>query len=335
MANWIKKDLAQGNRVEWIDVAKGLGISLVVLAHVLAGISVAGMKEPLFDSAARFINVFHMPVFLVLAGVFAPRAVKKPSFIFWRDKLANIVYPYVVWSIIQIGIQILMSRYTNTPMYLYDFYKIFYQPPMQFWFLYGLFLYFVVYRIIHTCGGSAKLFFFVSILMSLSLNFCNLDDMSVLGRMRDNLPYFALGAMISQSILLLNYVPSWILSTVIVGGFGLTAVMFNITITPRLLVMLSLPLLGVVSVFCMAILLIRWQIKVTTIFTYIGQMSLEIYLVHVLAYSGTRILLLRMFGITSSSLHLVSGIAMGFLVPTLLAIIAKKCKFPYLFRWST
>jgi fucose 4-O-acetylase-like acetyltransferase len=331
----LTKDVAWHTRIEWIDVAKGLGIILVVLAHVLAGISVGGMKEPLFDLAASFINTFHMPIFLVLAGVFAPSTVKKSSTVFWVNKLEGLVYPYFVWAVIQIGIQILMTRYTNTPMTGQDFYTIFYRPPMQFWFLYGLFLDFVIYRIISTCGGSARSFFVVSLLLAMILNFCNVEDTSVFGRMRDNLPYFALGAMMSQSILRVNLVSSQILSSIVIGGLGLTAVIcnLNLNLAPRLLVMLSLPILGVCSIFALSTLLVRWRLAV--IFTYLGQMSLEIYLAHVLAYSGTRILLLRAFGITSTSGHLICGVVAGLGLPILLAIIAKRSKFPYLFRWST
>ena len=96
---------------------------------------------------------------------------------------------------------------------------------------------------------------------------------------------------------------------------------------------LSLPIFGVSSTFALAILLVRW--RRIAILTYLGQMSLEIYLAHVLAYSGTRILLLRGFGITATSVHLICGVVAGLGLPILLAIIAQRLKFPYLFRWPT
>ena len=96
---------------------------------------------------------------------------------------------------------------------------------------------------------------------------------------------------------------------------------------------LLLPILGVSSIFALAVLLVRWRLAV--IFTYLGQMSLEICLAHVLAYSGTRILLFRVFGITSTPVHLICGVAAGLGLPILLAIIVQRLKFPYLFRWPT
>jgi fucose 4-O-acetylase-like acetyltransferase len=325
------KDPAHSTRIEWIDVAKGIGIFLVVLAHVLDGISFSGMTEPVFGRVVHFINTFHMPVFLVLAGVFAPRAIKKSSAIFWTDKLAGIVYPYFLWSGIQIGIQIFMARYTNTHMTWQDFFTVFYRPPMQFWFLYCLFLDFVIYRIIVSCGGNTKVFLLLSLLLSLVINFYNFDDTSVLGRMRDTLPFFAFGAVMSPLILRISLVPSWLLITVMIGGFGLTAAIFELNIAPKLLVVLSLPLLGIASVFSLATLLVRW--RVNRILTYLGQMSLEIYLAQVLAYAGTRILLFRVFGITSVPIHFVSGLIVGLGLPILISVVARRCNFLYLFRW--
>lgn len=325
------KYMSNSARIEWIDVAKGLGIFLVVLSHVLDGISFSGITEPIFVHVINFINTFHMPVFLVLAGVLAPRAIKKTAAIFWSDKLAGIVYPYFLWSVLQIGIQILMTKYTNTPMNWQDFFTIFYRPPMQFWFLYCLFLDFVVYRIIVSYGGNTKVLFFLSLVLSLILNIYNFDDISVFGRMRDTLPFFAFGAVMSPLILRINLIPAWILTTVMIGGFGLTAAIFELNIGPKLLVVLSLPLLGIAGVFSLATLLVRW--RAAGILTYLGQMSLEIYLAQVLAYAGTRILLFRVLGITSAPIHVCGGLIVGLGLPILISVIAKRCNFPYLFRW--
>jgi fucose 4-O-acetylase-like acetyltransferase len=333
MVEVVIKDIARSARIEWIDVAKGLGIVLVVLGHVLNGMSISGLAgnlKTLFEAIGHFIYTFHMPVFLVLAGVFAPSAVNKSSSVFWADKLGGFVYPYFLWSVLQIGIQIVLTGYTSTPVTWHDLYAIFYHPSMQFWFLYCLFLSIIIYRIIVNFGGGARLFYLLSLLLSFALNFYNFEGTSVLGRLRDNLPFFALGAVISPLILRISLLPAWLLSTVMIGGFWLTAVMLDMNLSPRFLVGLSLPLLGIASVFALAMLLVRWRI--TFGLTYLGQMSLEIYLAHVLAYAGTRIVLLRVLHITSMPIHLVSGLIVGLGLPVVLAIIAKRYKFPYLFR---
>lgn len=333
MVEMVTKERNRISRIEWVDVARGIGIILVVLGHVLNGISLSGLAadfKPFVDAIGHFIYTFHMPVFLVLAGMFAIHAVKKTSSVFWTDKLGGLVYPYLFWAVLQLGVQIPLTRYTNTPVTWQDFYTIFYRPPMQFWFLYCLFLCFGLYRIVTDLGGSTKLFYLFSLLLSLVLSFFDIDGGSVLGRMRDNLPFFALGAVISPLIPRMSLFPAWILSAIVVGGFGLTAAMHQMNFSPRLLFVISFPLLGTASVFALAMLLVRQQ--ATLGLTYLGQMSLEIYLVHVLAYAGTRIVLLRIFNITSLPIHLVSGLIAGLGVPVLLAIVANRFKFLYLFR---
>ena len=46
------------NRKQWVDIAKGMGIILVVLAHALD-------KESIIW---RIINQFHMPLFYMISG---------------------------------------------------------------------------------------------------------------------------------------------------------------------------------------------------------------------------------------------------------------------------
>ncbi|HKR91678.1 acyltransferase family protein, partial [Novosphingobium sp.] len=55
-------------RVEWLDVARGIGIILVVMGHAERGLVNAhiatGQAWPTFDLA---IYTFHMPLFMLLA----------------------------------------------------------------------------------------------------------------------------------------------------------------------------------------------------------------------------------------------------------------------------
>ena len=57
-------------RQNWIDIAKGVGIILVVVGHAGRGLQSAGLTDegwllPLMD---RAIYAFHMPLFFVLSG---------------------------------------------------------------------------------------------------------------------------------------------------------------------------------------------------------------------------------------------------------------------------
>lgn len=68
--------------IPWLDVAKGLGITLVVIGHCLFP------KHLLIDS-------FHMPLFFILAGMtFSTKAVFGD---FIKKKIVRIVLPFAFW----------------------------------------------------------------------------------------------------------------------------------------------------------------------------------------------------------------------------------------------
>jgi fucose 4-O-acetylase-like acetyltransferase len=66
-------------RLGWIDRTKGIGIILVVLGH-------------LPNNYAKFVYVFHMPLFFVLSG-FLFNGNRRPSE-FWNVKLRHLAIPY-------------------------------------------------------------------------------------------------------------------------------------------------------------------------------------------------------------------------------------------------
>lgn len=77
-----------GKRVAYIDVMRGIGIFLVVFAHIHAaeGKSING-----------FIYTFHMPLFFFVSGfVYKKKEEKFQQFL--RKKIAAIVVPYFCWA---------------------------------------------------------------------------------------------------------------------------------------------------------------------------------------------------------------------------------------------
>lgn len=82
-----------GKRVEWIDRMKGILILLVVLGHVVgsaANVS-SGTRESVLRGCFKFIYLFHMPAFFVLAGI----TLKAFDF---RKKFRRLLVPYFVFG---------------------------------------------------------------------------------------------------------------------------------------------------------------------------------------------------------------------------------------------
>lgn len=75
------------NRINWIDVAKAIGILLIVLSHTL--------ENGLFRQA---IFSFHVPLFFFLSGL-TFHAVKKGV---WKKRFFRLYLPYIIFSIVSI-----------------------------------------------------------------------------------------------------------------------------------------------------------------------------------------------------------------------------------------
>ena len=95
-----RHSLAVGQRVVWIDVAKALGMFLVVWGHCVQNV----MKFHDDDSMAvillmRFIYSFHMPLFFIISGLtFNPHA-ELPYRAFVIKKAKGLIYPYFTLSL--------------------------------------------------------------------------------------------------------------------------------------------------------------------------------------------------------------------------------------------
>ncbi|QHC69329.1 acyltransferase [Rathayibacter sp. VKM Ac-2801] len=86
---------------EWIDFAKGVAISLVVLYHsslFLGFFDLAGYVPKL----RTVLLYFPMPVFFFIAGLTAARMLTWTFPELWRRRVLALVYLYLLWSLIRV-----------------------------------------------------------------------------------------------------------------------------------------------------------------------------------------------------------------------------------------
>ena len=55
-------------RITWLDMAKGVGIVLMVAGHLIGALQTIDNK-PYFSPVYQFIASFHMPLFFIFSGI--------------------------------------------------------------------------------------------------------------------------------------------------------------------------------------------------------------------------------------------------------------------------
>ncbi|AZS35611.1 Inner membrane protein YcfT [Microbacterium lemovicicum] len=138
-------------RLEWVDVAKGIAITLVVLFHAvifLTDIGLAGFWAKLSGP----LDTFRMPLFFFTAGLFAQNLLRAPLLEVFRRRSAKLVWLYLLWSAVWAVVFQFLPVYRDTdgqtmsPILLWL--RALVLPNESLWFLYALALYFVAARVI-------------------------------------------------------------------------------------------------------------------------------------------------------------------------------------------
>jgi fucose 4-O-acetylase-like acetyltransferase len=138
-------------RDQAIAVAEGLGIVLVVAGHVTRGLVASGIASPdgsflNFDTA---VYSFHMPLFMLLSGLFiAGSVLSRGAKVFTINRVLDLLYVYVLWSLFQGAIVVSVNRWTNRRVTVRDVLTP-WIPQALFWFLPCLALMTVVVVVLH------------------------------------------------------------------------------------------------------------------------------------------------------------------------------------------
>lgn len=134
---------ARSNRYGWVDYAKGMAILFVVYRHILHGFINAKLPvEQWVINGNDMLYSFRMPLFFALSGLFFASSLHKKGWAnFLVSKVNTLLYPYLLWAVIQITLQIVFAKYVNAQRGPMDYLNIFIQPRGldQLWYLFALF----------------------------------------------------------------------------------------------------------------------------------------------------------------------------------------------------
>lgn len=320
-------------RLTTFDIAKGIGIVLVVLGHALRGLENAGISVPYYESLDQVIYSFHMPLFFVISGYFISKSVaKKPASTLIKSKIHTLMYPYLVWMLIQGFIEFAMSSYTNGNVELWRVFVV-WLPRAHFWFLYILMFFSAVYIVAAKFHSKSPILLFG---LSLLLYFTHFDSDSNLYYLylyiRENLIFFLLGALLPHFITKITQ-PQPAVSVMTSALLCVALQYIGLTVKPDFypltqMIDLLLALSTIALVFQLSSLLSQ---KGTPLWLKLGELSMPIYLAHIIFASGLRIVLVKL-GIDDPSIHVLLGTLVGLVGPIALFYVSKTLRFNSLFN---
>lgn len=321
-------------RTGWVDYAKAIGIILVVYGHVAAGLYKVGIEIPtgFYTLTNSIVYSFHMPLFFFLSGLFFYRSFsKKGGSRLLFSKIDTIIYPYVVWSILQGCIEAFLSDYTNGNVSYREVFSLLWDPRAQFWFLYALFFVFVVASAIYSIVSERFHALVFLLAVSLYLFPTALLEYRAYQFIAQNLVFFCFGIVFTVYAnvpYLSRVLPLLVVSSIFIVAQWFFHGYLSLEYTDKGLGTLLLAFTSIIFVVSISAYLskisYRWL-------AFIGSSSMVIYLTHILAGSGARVVLNQLFGVDYYLTHLIVGCLVSVLAPLVFVILVNRVKIPYLF----
>lgn len=305
-------------RIAWMDAAKGVGIVLVVVGHVLDGLFSAHIlpRTGVLNLTYFAIYSFHMPLFFFLSGLHVRDSLARGRERFAISRWWTIVYPYLLWSAVQGSTQVIMSSHLNRPTTVADVLGIAVFPIGHFWFLYALALCHAVALLTSSRTGLMLGVAIAGLLLyRLAPNFLSLTCYYFL--------FYAIGVVFGPAILGSGFRFGRRGLGILVALFAAAATLVGAANGWRAVDVWMLPVsaLGVAATVAACMLLSGRMLRVVAA---LGTVSLTIYLLHVMAAAGARILLVKLGFPPDPFLYIAVGIIAGIAGPVLFHLLMKR-----------
>ncbi len=334
-----KSEAVAGKRIAWSDLARGIAIMLVVYRHVTVGMLRSGIPVStlMYNGQEVFYN-FRMVLFFILSGLFVANSLKKKSAgQVFRNRVATILYPYLVWALILMSMEVIFSRYTNSKRHWLELFKIFYQPRDvdHLWYLYALFSCSALYFLFRLVTKNVWINAFLAVAVHV-INFYFIDvlhDYSLISDTFDYYTYFFVGTCLRDLLLdkersakVLNIRNLlWLMPLCLAGQY-----FWFVHKADRNTFYVVFFLINLVACYVVFILMNRLAAsRNTSWLSYIGKYSLYIYILHVPISAMFRVIYLHSGVVLNSWVLLGLLWTIGLVAPILLVNIGR----PYGIEW--
>lgn len=289
------------------------------------------MHIPDYMTTANMIFFsFRMPLFFILSGLFITSSLRKRSVNnLILNRFDSLIYPYLVWSIIQVTLQIVFSgEPTNAARNWKDYLYILYQPRAldQFWYLPALFNTTLIFILLKTKAHLTSTF---QIALGLLLYFVSpfFEKVSLLSDWMSFYIFFAIGDAVSIAFFkpkVQKFLRSPWLSLMLLPVFVISQLYYLNNVINEFEFLL-IALTGCIYMFVLA-----FKLESLGIFKFLkilGYHSIYIYVMHVILTACSRIVLTKFLGIEQPLILLTIGILVGTFVPVVIYKIIGKNRF--------
>lgn len=281
-----------------MDIARGIGIFLVVLGHAFPDAQFN--NNPFYSYIFKFIYSFHMPFFFVISGFFAYKIYSIESISdygkFIYSKFKRLMIPYFAVSLIAIPIKLYMNKYAVRPMSANGLIRnILVYPldiPIQyFWFIYTLFFLFAVAPLFK------KLPIKVTLFITLILNLIPIKQIELFyaSGVIHYLFYFFFGIYLYTAYDEYKNIKNKFGMVIILSIILIVLNLFNVTRAAYPYYNLATALTGTMLFINLAQLLVNNNVGEA--FKFIGGYSYDIYLFSWFFQTGARVVLFQMMGL--------------------------------------
>ena len=89
-------------RLDWVDMAKGLSIFLVVMMYAASSVGEDTGGVGAFHWAIAFATPFRMPEFFLISGLFLSQVIERPWRAYADRRIVHYLYFYGLWALIHI-----------------------------------------------------------------------------------------------------------------------------------------------------------------------------------------------------------------------------------------
>jgi len=315
-----------GQRVDWVDYAKGFCIVMVVMMHSTLGVEAAAGHESWMHALVAFAKPFRMPDFFMISGLFLARVIDRDWRTYLDRKVLHFAYFYLLWVTIQFAFKAPGLAAEDGALGVAQLYAMsFIEPFGTLWFIYLLPIFFVVTKL--TRGVPVPIVW--AILAALEI--AHLDTgWTVIDEFANRFVYFYTGYILADRIFAIAsaaqarplIAAAYLLAWAAFDGFfvwhGLDAKPF---------ISLGLGLVGAVAVVTVSALMAKSDVFAPL--RYLGRNSIVVYLAFFLGMAGARALLLKtaLIGDLGTVALLVTASGIGVAVALFWAVRGTRLKF--------